>query len=84
LDAKAAKSVTESNLVECDYFGVNEQRLRQCVQEIRQGQCGTGIAQIVDCHGDKICPYHTEEGSVLNERAKRSMPIGMVPTAPTL
>jgi len=67
IDAKAAKSVVEARLAHCGCYSLNEGRLRRCVGEIRQGQCGTGIAKLDDCRGAKVCPYETEEGSASND-----------------
>jgi hypothetical protein len=84
IEAKLMKSVTEARLVYCDFYPLSEARLRTCVQEIRQGQCGEGITKIDNCRGAKLCPYETEEATVFNDTGRRSRSISRAVTRPTL
>jgi hypothetical protein len=77
LEAKAAASVKEAGLKDCSYHSLNERLLRRCIAEIRQGKCGTGIAQLPECQGEKLCPYEPEEGTARMEPVEPSQAVGL-------
>ena len=84
IEAKVAPSVTEAHLVDCGYYSLNERSLRSCVRKIREGQCGTGIAQLDDCRGAKVCPYASEEGSARNDSPPPARTLSLAATVPNL
>ena len=63
LDAKLGASAAATRLPRCSN-DVDQVKVQLCVEQIRQGQCGTGIAQLAACQKSALCPYQSEEGTM--------------------
>ena len=62
IQQKLLPSAENIDLEDCE-GAIDDEKLKVCVQQIRHGQCGTGIARIVACAHDNICPGVSQEGT---------------------
>jgi hypothetical protein len=61
IEKKLDVSASDTRLRRCSN-PVDQARVDACADEIRRGQCGTGIARLEACSKTELCPYVTEEG----------------------